>query len=151
MSIERTYVMIKPDGVQRGYIGKIIERFEQRGLKLIAMRLGNVTSDQVKTHYGFLSDKPFYGELVNFITSGPVVKMIWSGDQAVKAVRQNVGATNPLEAAPGTIRADFSIATGNNIIHASDSVESAEKEIANFFSAGEIVEYSLCREPWLGV
>ncbi len=150
MARERTYVMIKPDGVQRGLIGDVISRFERKGLQLAAMSLSMVEPEKAHNHYGFLKDKPFYNDLISFITSSPVVKMVWEGENAINFVRSVVGLTNPMEATPGTIRADYAVSVQNNIVHASDGPDTAEKEIANFFSKEELVNYDLCTTSWLG-
>ena len=125
---EKTLVVIKPDGVQRGLIGEIIKRFENRGLQLIAMDLRIVTQDFAEKHYAAHKGKAFYKGLIKYITSSPIVAMIWEGSNAITAIRQTIGATNPIEAAPGTIRHDLSIITSRNLIHASDSLETAKKE-----------------------
>ena len=134
--MEQTYVMIKPDGVARQLIGSIVARFEARGFNLIQARLLNVSRAMAEEHYGEHKEKPFFGELVDFITSGPVFAMVWEGDNAVKTVRKMVGSTNPQEAESGTIRGDFALSIANNIIHASDSTESAAREIKIFFNEG---------------
>lgn len=135
---ERTFIMIKPDGVARGLIGDIIKRFEQRGYKLVAMKMMTPTEDLLNVHYGDLKTKPFFPGLVKFISSGPVVAMVWEGKSVVKQGRQMLGETNPLASKPGSIRGDFSIDMGRNIIHGSDSVESANEEINLWFDAKEI-------------
>ena len=134
MAIEKTYTMIKPDGVRNGHIGEIVNRFERAGLKIERMELCNLTPEQVKANYAEHEGKPFYEGLVTYILSGPVVKMCVSGEGAVKKVRTLMGATNPAEAAPGTIRGDFGLIMDENVIHGSDSVESAEREIGIFFA-----------------
>lgn len=134
MAIEKTYTMIKPDGVRNGHIGEIVNRFERAGLKIDRMELCNLTPEQVKANYAEHEGKPFYEGLVAYILSGPVVKMCVSGEGAVKKVRTLMGATNPAEAAPGTIRGDFGLIMDENVIHGSDSVESAEREIGIFFA-----------------
>ncbi len=134
MAIEKTYTMIKPDGVRNGHIGEIVNRFERAGLKIERMELCNLTPEQVKANYAEHEGKPFYEGLVAYILSGPVVKMCVSGEGAVKKVRTLMGATNPAEAAPGTIRGDFGLIMDENVIHGSDSVESAEREIGIFFA-----------------
>ncbi|HWP98153.1 MAG TPA: nucleoside-diphosphate kinase [Syntrophomonadaceae bacterium] len=131
--MEPTFVMIKPDGVQRAMVGEIIKRIEARGLTLRAMRMMEISSELAGRHYAEHRDRPFFPELVEFITSGPVVAMVWEGDQAVAAVRQMMGATNPLEAAPGSIRGDLALSLSYNVIHGSDSQESANREIGLFF------------------
>lgn len=137
--MEQTFLMIKPDGVERGLIGKVIQRFEERGLKLVAAKLIQVTEEQAIRHYEEHKDKPFFGELVEYITSGPSFAMVWAGEQVIQVTRTMNGKTNPVEAAPGTIRGDYALRKGVNIIHGSDCLESAEKEIANFFSRQELV------------
>ena len=134
MAMEKTYIMIKPDGVANGHIGEIINRFERAGLKIERMELGNVTHEQAAANYQEHEGKPFYDGLITYITSGPVVKMIISGDGAVLKCRSLMGATNPAEAAPGTIRGDFGLIMDENVIHGSDSVASAEREMAIFFA-----------------
>jgi nucleoside-diphosphate kinase len=131
--MERTLILVKPDAFARGLTGEIIRRFENKGLKITAMRHMQVTEDLAKQHYAEHDGKPFFGELVEFITSGPLVAMVLEGEQAVGAARQVIGATNPVEAAPGSIRGDFAIAVGQNMVHGSDSAESAEREAGLFF------------------
>ncbi len=147
--MERTFVMIKPDAVQRGLIGEIISRLEKKGLKIVAMKMLNVSRDLAERHYAEHREKPFFQSLVDYITSAPVVAMVVEGKNAVKVVRTLVGATNPQEALPGTIRGDFGMDIGRNVIHASDSLESAEREISLFFKPEEIVEYKRIDEDWL--
>jgi len=146
---DRTFVMVKPDGVQRGLVGDIVARFERRGLKIAAMKLLHVSNDLAKKHYEEHAAKPFYPGLVGFITSGPVVAMVIEGKDAVPIVRSMVGATNPAKSDPGTIRGDFALDTGRNIIHASDSPESAKREISLYFDKSEIVDYKRIDEQWL--
>jgi nucleoside-diphosphate kinase len=145
---QRTLVLIKPDAVQRGLIGEIIKRFETRGLQLIAMKLEIVDTTFAEKHYGAHVGKPFYNGLIKYITSSPVIAMVWEGSNAIEAVRQTVGATNPIEATPGTIRHDLSIITSRNLVHASDSIETAEKEIALWFKESEIFPWSRMHEDW---
>ncbi len=147
--MERTFVMIKPDAVQRGLIGEIISRLERKGLKIVAMKMLSVSRELAERHYAEHREKPFFGSLVDYITSAPVVAMVVEGKNAVKVVRTLVGATNPQEAQPGTIRGDFGMDIGRNVIHASDSLESAEREISLFFKPEEIVEYKRIDEDWL--
>lgn len=147
--MERTFVMIKPDAVQRGLIGEIISRLERKGLKIVAMKMLNVSRELAERHYAEHREKPFFESLVSYITSAPVVAMVVEGKNAVKVVRTLVGATNPQEALPGTIRGDFGMDIGRNVIHASDSLESAEREISLFFKPEEIVEYKRIDEDWL--
>ena len=131
--IEKTYTMIKPDGVRNGHIGEIVNRFERVGLTVERMELGMVPPEQAKANYAEHEGKPFYDGLIAYITSGPVVKMVVSGENAVATVRKLMGATNPADAAPGTIRGDFGLTMDENVIHGSDSVASAEREIGVFF------------------
>ena len=130
---EKTYIMIKPDAVKRGQIGRIISRFEDTGLTLERMELSTPTPEQAAANYAEHEGKPFYNGLIEYITSGPVVKMVWSGEGAVLLCRKLMGATNPAEAAPGTIRGDFGLCVDANVIHGSDSVASAEREVGIFF------------------
>jgi nucleoside-diphosphate kinase len=131
--VDRTLILVKPDAFARGLTGEIVARFERKGLKIVAMRHMTVTEDLAKQHYAEHDGKPFFGELVEFITSGPIVAMVLEGDQAITAARQVIGATNPLEASPGSIRGDFAIAVGQNMVHGSDSPESGQREAALFF------------------
>ncbi|MDC0036660.1 nucleoside-diphosphate kinase [bacterium] len=132
-NIEKTLVFIKPDGVERGLTGDILKRFEQRGIQLRQLELKQLTAEQVDAHYAEHIDKPFYPNLKTYILSGPIALMVLEAEQVISIVRTMVGVTNSAEAAPGTIRGDYALNTQNNIIHASDSVTSAEREIANFF------------------
>ena len=147
--MERTFLMIKPDGVQRNLIGPIVERLENKGFKIVGAKLMQVSDELAKTHYGEHSEKPFFGELVDFITSGPVFAMVLEGENIISTARLVVGATNPQEAAPGTIRVDFGLTVGKNIIHGSDSPESAEREINLFFDESELIDYSLINKDWI--
>jgi nucleoside-diphosphate kinase len=133
MGIENTFVMVKPDGVSRGLIGEVIARFERKGLRLEKIRSLQIDEAMAKLHYAEHTEKPFFSDLVEFITSGPVVAMEWSGESAVSVARTLMGATDPKQAAPGTIRGDFGLIVTNNIVHGSDSTESAERELALFF------------------
>jgi nucleoside-diphosphate kinase len=133
VAIENTYVMIKPDGVARGLVGEVVSRLERKGLALVNMRMLTIDEALAGRHYAEHTDKPFFGELVAFITSGPVVAMEWSGEGAVGVSRTLMGVTNPAEAAPGTIRGDFGLIITENIVHGSDSVESAKRELGIFF------------------
>ena len=133
MAVEKTYTMIKPDGVRNGHIGEIVNRFERASLAIDQMKLEMVTPEQAKANYAEHEGKPFYEGLISYITSGPVVKMVVSGEGAVAKVRTLMGATNPADAAPGTIRGDFGLVMDENVIHGSDSVASAEREISIFF------------------
>jgi nucleoside-diphosphate kinase len=131
--MDRTLILVKPDAFARSLTGEIIARFERKGLRILALRHMTVSRDSAERHYGEHAEKPFFGELVDFITSGPIVAMVLAGVDAVKAARQVIGATNPLEAAPGSIRGDFAIEMGQNMVHGSDSAESATREAALFF------------------
>ena len=133
MAIERSLILIKPDAMQRRLAGEILSRFEGRGLTVRGAKLVQVDRDLAEQHYAEHADKPFFGELVEFITSGPIVAMVLEGDQAITAARQVIGATNPLEATTGSIRGDFAVAVGQNMVHGSDSPESGEREAALFF------------------
>jgi nucleoside-diphosphate kinase len=133
MAIEHTYVMVKPDGVARGLVGEVISRLERKGLTLENLRMLTMSEELAGRHYAEHTDKPFFGELVEFITSGPVVAMEWSGEGAVAVARTLMGVTNPAEAAPGSIRGDFGLIITHNIVHGSDSVESARRELGIFF------------------
>ena len=130
---ERTLVLVKPDGVARGLVGEVISRIEAKGLRLVAAELRTLTTDVAETHYAEHRERPFFGPLVEFITSGPIVALVLEGQDAIRAARQVIGATNPLEAAPGSIRGDFAIEVGQNMVHGSDSPESAEREANLFF------------------
>ena len=147
--MEQTFVMLKPDALQRCLIGTIIERIEKKGLKLVALKMLQVTPGMAQAHYAEHVDKPFFKGLVEFITSAPVVAMVIEGKQAVSVIRKLMGSTNPLEADEGTIRGDFGMDLGYNLIHGSDSQESAKREIALFFSGEEIYSYDKKIEEWV--
>jgi len=150
MSIqERSFIAIKPDGVQRGLVGEVIQRFERRGYKLIALKLVHITKEHAQKHYADLSSKPFFAGLVDYVTSGPMVAMVWEGKGVVKNGRTIVGATNPADAVPGSIRGDYCLDVGRNVIHGSDTVENAEKEIALWFTQQEIVSWEPTNKPWI--
>ncbi|MBX9669610.1 MAG: nucleoside-diphosphate kinase [Candidatus Obscuribacterales bacterium] len=138
MSVERTFVAIKPDGVERGLIGKVIDRFESRGLKLVGMKLMKLSSAKAEEHYGEHKGKPFFDGLVGFITSGPIVAMVWEGKGAIALARNVIGATNPASANPGSIRGDLAVDIGRNVVHGSDGPDSAKREISIFFSEAEL-------------
>jgi len=146
---ERTFIMVKPDGVQRGIVGKIIKRFEQKGFKLVAMKFMWASEEHLKQHYADLAGRPFFPGLVKYMSSGPVVPMVWEGLNVVKTGRQMLGATNPADSAPGTIRGDLCIQVGRNILHGSDSVESAKKEIDLWFAPKEVVSWTPANEAWV--
>ena len=148
---ERTFVMVKPDGVQRGLIGEIVSRFEDRGLKLVAGKFVQLDEELAKDHYGEHEDKPFFDGLVEFITSGPVMAMVWEGQDAVRQVRKMMGETDPADSAPGTIRGDFGLDLGRNVIHGSDHEDEGSwtREIDLFFDESELVDYERIDESWL--
>ncbi|WP_088840530.1 nucleoside-diphosphate kinase [Listeria sp. ILCC797] len=147
--MERTFVMVKPDGVQRGLIGEIVTRFEQKGLRIAGAKLMRISESLAKTHYAEHDGKPFFVDLIGFITSGPVFAMVLEGDEAIATARQMMGKTNPLDAAPGTIRSDFAIHTNRNVIHGSDGSASAAREIGLFFKQEELLDYEKATDSWL--
>ena len=147
--MQQSYVMVKPDGVQRNLVGEVISRMEKRGLKILALKMYTIPKETARAHYVEHEEKPFFQSLLDFITSGPSVSMVVQGRNAVSVIRTMVGATNPSEAAAGTIRGDFGLDMGRNIVHASDSTESAKCEINIHFSESEISEYSRIDEQWL--
>ncbi len=137
--MERTYIMVKPDGVQRRLVGEIIRRFETRGLRLLGLKMLVPTRETAEQHYAVHKERPFFADLVNFITSGPVVAMVWEGTDAIKLTRTMIGATKPVEALPGTIRGDFTTELQTNLVHGSDAPEAAATEIALWFKEGELL------------
>lgn len=145
----RTLVLLKPDAVQRGLIGEIISRLERRGLKFIGMKLMTVSDELANRHYGEHEGKPFYAGLVDFITSGPIVAMAIEGSDVVETVRSTMGATSPADSAPGTIRGDLGVDIGRNLIHGSDSDESAQRELSLFFSEDELLSYTRATDGWI--
>ncbi len=147
--VERTFALLKPDAVQRGLAGEILSRFEHRGLKVVAMKLMRVSRSLAESYYAEHKGKPFYEPLMSYITSGPVVAMVLEGDGAQAIVRKMMGKTNSAEAEPGTIRGDYALTIGRNVIHGSDSLESAKREIAFFFKPEELQEYKRIDEAWL--
>ncbi|OGI18912.1 MAG: nucleoside-diphosphate kinase [Candidatus Melainabacteria bacterium RIFCSPHIGHO2_02_FULL_34_12] len=147
--MEKTFLAIKPDGIQRGLIGKIISRLEEKGFKLVAMKFMLVSNELAQKHYGEHKEKPFFKGLVDFITSGPVVAMIWEGKDVINALRKMMGKTNPLEADTGTIRGDFGVDIGRNVVHGSDSAESAKREIKLFFNESEIISWQPEIQKWI--
>lgn len=147
--IQKSFVMMKPDAVARRLMGKILSRFEEKGLQIIGVKLMQIDEDLAKTHYGEHSEKPFFNDLVSYITSSPALAMVIKGEDATSVIRKMVGATNPQEADLGTIRGDFAMDMGRNIIHASDSPDSAEREIALFFNEDEICDYSIADNIWI--
>lgn len=146
---ERTFLAVKPDGVQRRLVGEIVRRFERKGFKLVALKLVQASEELLREHYAELRERPFYGRLVKYMGSGPVVAMVWQGLDVVRASRALIGATNPVDATPGTIRGDFCIEVGKNVIHGSDSVESARREIALWFRADELLCWEDSAGHWL--
>ena len=147
--MERTFLMVKPDGVQRNLIGEIVGRFENKGFQLVGAKLMQITPELAGEHYGEHKERPFFGELVDFITSGPVFAMVWEGKDVILTARNMMGKTNPAEAAPGSIRGDYAVQVSNNIIHGSDSAESAEREIGLFFKEEELVSYDKAVAVWI--
>jgi nucleoside-diphosphate kinase len=147
--MERTLVLIKPDGVARGLVGEITGRLERRGLKLVGLKLIQVSEELAKKHYAAHEGKPFFDGLVEYITSSPVVAMAWEGPEAIAVVRTTMGATNPSKAQPGTIRGDFALDISNNLVHGSDSPESAEKELTLFFKDEEILSWERPQEKYI--
>ena len=147
--MERTLILVKPDGVQRGLIGAVVGRLEQRGLHPVAIKLMRIPRELAERHYAEHREKPFFGGLVSFITSAPVVAMVWEGPGAVAMVRTMMGATNPAGAAPGTIRGDYAVSLGMNVIHGSDSPESAEREVGIFFDESELVSWESAAASWV--
>lgn len=147
--MERTFLAVKPDGVQRGLVGEIIRRFEQKGFKLVGLKLMQLPRETAERHYGEHQGKPFFNGLVDFITSGPIVAMAWEGKNVIATARAMMGATNPANAASGTIRGDFSVDIGRNIIHGSDAPESAERELGIFFKPEELVSWKRANDTWI--
>ncbi|WP_083625427.1 nucleoside-diphosphate kinase [Planktothrix serta] len=147
--MERTFIAIKPDGVQRGLVGEIIRRFETKGFTLVGLKLLIPSQELAEKHYAVHKERPFFYSLVSFITSGPIVAMVWEGDGVVESARKIIGATNPLNAEPGTIRGDFGINIGRNIIHGSDALETAQNEISLWFSDAELANWEPTIKPWL--
>lgn len=139
--MERSLVLVKPDAMRRGLAGVIISRLEQRGLKIVAMKMLRLDRALAERHYAVHKDKAFFNDLINYITSGPIIAMVFEGERAIEAIRQAMGATDPLKAAPGSIRGDFGLDIQENLVHGSDSVENAEKEISLFFSPQELVSW----------
>ncbi len=148
MSVERTFVAIKPDGVQRGLIGEILERFERKGFKLIGLKQLIPTRELAEKHYGVHKERPFFGGLVEFITSGPVIAMVWEGDGVIISARKLIGATKPLEADPGTIRGDLAVNIGRNVIHGSDGPDTAAFEIDLWFNSIELCDWTPSDQRW---
>lgn len=147
--MERSLVLVKPDGVQRGLVGEVIARLERRGLRLVAAKFMSVSRTLAEEHYAVHKGKPFYDGLINYITSAPVMAMVWEGPRAIELIRQTMGATRPWDAAPGTIRHDFAVTVGRNITHASDSVENGAAEVALWFKTEELVDWTRDVDRWL--
>jgi len=147
--METTLVIIKPDAVQRGLVGEITARLERRGLKLVGMKLMQIDQELAERHYGIHRGKPFFEGLIRYITSAPVVVMAWQGPNAIEMVRATMGATNPLQATPGTIRADFALEIGRNLVHGSDGPETAEHELSLFFEPGELLSWGRDTDRWI--
>lgn len=147
--VEKTFLMVKPDGVQRNLIGEIVARFERKGFQLVGANLMSIPMELAQEHYGEHKERPFFGELVDFITSGPVFAMVWQGENVIATARQMMGSTNPKDAVPGTIRGDFGLTVGKNVIHGSDSPTSAEREIGLFFKETGVVEYTKLVNEWI--
>lgn len=147
--MERTLVLIKPDAVQRGLVGTIMSRLERTGLKLVALKLLRIDNDLAQRHYAIHQDKPFFEGLVSFIMSSPIVAAIFEGPRAVEIVRKTMGATDPAEAAPGTIRGDFALEIGRNVVHGSDSPDNAQQEIGLFFSPEDVLDYEREVDRWI--
>jgi nucleoside-diphosphate kinase len=147
--VERTFLAIKPDGVQRGLVGEIIRRFEAKGFTLVGMKFMTVSRELAEQHYGVHRERPFFKGLVEFITSGPVVAMVWEGEGVIASARKSIGATNPLTAEPGTIRGDFGVNIGRNIIHGSDAPETAQQEVSLWFKEEELASWEPSLTPWI--
>lgn len=147
--MERTLVLVKPDGVQRGLVGEIITRLERRGLRIVGTKFLSVSQELAETHYAIHKGKPFYQGLIAYITSSPVMAMVWEGPNAIGAVRQTMGATRPTEAAPGSVRHDFGLEVGRNLTHASDSFETAQAEVNLWFRSEELINWSRDIDRWI--
>ena len=147
--MEKTLVLLKPDAVQRGLCGEIISRLERTGLKIVGMKLMRVSDELANRHYGEHVGKPFFDGLVGFITSGPIVAMAFEGNNAVTIVRKTMGATNPADSPPGSVRGDFGVDIGRNLVHGSDSPESAARELSLFFTEDELLRYDRATDPWI--
>lgn len=147
--MERTFIMIKPDGVQRGLVGNIISRFEAKGFTLVGLKALNVSRELAEEHYAVHKERPFFSGLIEFITSGPVVAMVWEGEGVVAGARKLIGATNPLTAEPGTIRGDYGVSVGRNIIHGSDAIETGQTEIALWFKEEDLINWQPSLTSWI--
>jgi nucleoside-diphosphate kinase len=148
MALERTFIAIKPDGVQRGLVGEILSRFERKGFKLVALKQLTPSRALAEQHYGIHRDRPFFAGLVDFITSGPVVAMVWEGSGVIASARKLIGATKPVEAEPGTIRGDLAVDIGRNVIHGSDAPETAQSEISLWFQSSELNDWTPSDQTW---
>jgi len=146
--MERTFIMIKPDGVQRGLVGETVRRFEAKGFTLVGLKMMSVSKELAEQHYDVHKERPFFGSLIEFITSGPVVAMVWQGEGVVASSRMMIGATNPLTADLGTIRGDFGVNVGRNLIHGSDAIETAVREISLWFG-DDLVDWTPTLTPWI--
>jgi nucleoside-diphosphate kinase len=149
MATEKTFIMVKPDGVQRNLVGEIVTRFEKKGFQLVGAKLMSVSKELAEEHYGEHKERPFFGELVDFITSSPVFAMVWEGDNVISTARNMMGKTNPADAALGTIRGDYGISVGMNIIHGSDSPESAAREMGLWFKEDQLTSYEKTISKWI--
>jgi nucleoside-diphosphate kinase len=148
-ALEKTFIMVKPDGVQRNLVGEVIRRFEAKGFTLVGLKLLQVSRELAEQHYDIHKERPFFGSLVEFIISAPVVAMVWEGDGVVASARKIIGATNPLVAEPGTIRGDYGVNIGRNLIHGSDAIETAQREISLWFKEEELVSWQPTTQVWL--
>lgn len=147
--MERTFIMIKPDGVQRHLAGEIIRRFEAKGFTLVGLKMMQVSRELAEKHYDVHKERPFFSGLVDFIISAPVIAMVWEGESVVTAARNLIGATNPITADPGSIRGDFGVSIGRNLIHGSDAIETAQTEVSLWFKQDELVDWEPVRQSWL--
>ncbi|HXW52314.1 MAG TPA: nucleoside-diphosphate kinase [Candidatus Acidoferrales bacterium] len=147
--MERTLILAKPDALQRALVGEIVSRFERRGLRIVGMKLMRVSTALAQEHYKEHAGKPFFKGLVDYITTCPIVAMVVEGPRAIEIARASIGATNPAQAAPGSIRGDLGVSIGRNLVHGSDSVESAQREVALFFKPDELLDYARATDPWI--
>ena len=147
--MERTFLMVKPDGVERNLVGEVIRRFETKGFTLVGLKMLQVSRELAEKHYDVHKERPFFASLVDFITSAPVVAMVWEGEGVVASARKIIGATNPLNAEPGTIRGDYGVSIGRNLIHGSDAIETAQREIDLWFKPEELIDWEPTIKPWL--
>ena len=147
--MEQTLILVKPDGVQRGLIGQIISRFERRGMKLVGLKFIQMTNELAAQHYAVHQGKKFYDDLIEYIVSGPVVALVWAGEDAIAAARATMGSTRPVDSAPGTIRGDFGMEVSRNLVHGSDEPENAKKEVALFFDGSELIDWQRDSDKWI--